>query len=460
MGEDARAKRMRLQECRRQEGGGGEDGGPDLISRLPDVILGDIISLLPTKDGARTQAISRRWRPLWCAAPLNLQVDYRLSGQERKYIIFATKILSNHPGPGRRLALPGFRLRNRFAKIDGWLRSPALTGLQEIQLGYEIEDRQLPYPLPPSALRFAPTLSVAEFSCCDFPNEMAPLLDFPHLKKLALHNVNISDDALHGLLSACPVLESLSLDGNVGVACLRISSSTLKSIGFSISCYWNRVDNPIKLQELVIEDAPCLQRLLQLGPKVDPVTIRVMQAPKLEIVGVLSAGISKLEEMFGLMRSVKILALDSLGPDLKSVVDFLEYFPCLEKLYITSHLQKSMKNARSYDPMNPIECLELHLQKVVVKNYCGMRPDVDFAKFFVLNAKMLKEMDFGVITNCNDKWMDNQHRRLQLCNKASQGSRFAFGHGCDNLSYSACNATDPFEWQNQEDFLRLAKVLN
>ena len=91
-----------------------------------------------------------------------------------------------------------------------------------------------------------------------------------------------------------------------------------------------------------------------------------------------------------------------------------------------------MKNARIYNPLEPIECLELHLKKVVVNDYCGMRSDVDFAKFFVLNAKVLKEMYFGVVSSCNDKWMANQRKQIQLDNKASPGARFAFEHGPGN----------------------------
>ena len=105
--------------------GGGEAGGPDLISLLPDEILGSVISLLPTEEGARTQILSSRWRHLWRSVPLNLDA----SGVMFSHAV-VSRILSEHHGVGRRFSSPPFIRPDYSATLDGWLRSPALEQLQ------------------------------------------------------------------------------------------------------------------------------------------------------------------------------------------------------------------------------------------------------------------------------------------------------------------------------------------
>ncbi|KAF7111548.1 hypothetical protein CFC21_111548 [Triticum aestivum] len=372
---------------------GSGSAGVDLINALPDAVLCTIISLLPTKDGARTQAVARRWRPLWRSAPLNLVADSTLSRQQRKRVVYVTKILAEHPGPALRLKLPYIRRRD-YGKIDAWLRSQALTDLQELHLGYDSQDS--PPRLP----------------CCRH---------------------------------------------NVGFARLRISSQTLRSIGFSAPY----TQGPSLFHELVIEDAPCLERLLPLSPDYGPTIVRVIRAPKLQVLGVLSKGISKLhigttvfQEMTAIsltttMRTVKVLVIESFGPNLDAVIGFLKCFPCLERLYVLSQPWMEMKNVQKYDPLDPIECLESYLKRVVWKNYIGDMLDVEFAKFFVLNAKVLEEMKFVSSNSCDRQWKPNQHMCLQVDSRASPDARLEFISCMDVLGDDKrthdLSMADPFE---------------
>lgn len=286
--------------------------------------------------------------------------------------------------------------------------------------------------------------------------ETACTLDFPHLKELTLSQVNIADSILHGILSRCIVLESLVLDANRGCSRLRISSLTLQSLGVSDTYF--SVEG--MLEEVIIEDAPLLERLTPPVIWHEGFVIRVIQAPKLKTLGYLSQKISTLQlgnmvfqklvpvSLSNVMRAMKILALHT-APDLDVVIDFLKFFPCVEKLYIVALNQGNFKNVRRYVSL---ECLDLHLKMVEFINYHGNLSDLNFIKFFVLNAQVLECIKFVACRDkCDAKWIKTQHQRLQLYSRASRGVTLDFqaDYGVDSLVHvkhiSDLITDDPFD---------------
>ena len=90
--------------------------------------------------------------------------------------------------------------------------------------------------------------------------------------------VYLSEASLHNIIhSNCPAMERLLivLGIEIGISCLQIKSPHLKSIGI---CFEG--------QQIIIEDAPSLQRLL-LDDPYKPSQIIVVSAPKLETLGVI-----------------------------------------------------------------------------------------------------------------------------------------------------------------------------
>ncbi|XP_021310567.1 F-box/FBD/LRR-repeat protein At1g51370 isoform X2 [Sorghum bicolor] len=318
----------------------------DRISRLPDGVLGDIVTLLPTNDGARTQVLSSRWRHIWRSAPLNIDLDidpdYPLGAHNVTEGVIS-RILSAHQGPCRRFSIPEHYLLYRDLRVtslDGWLESPALDRLQELEFHYGRPHSSNLAPLPPppaSVHRFSSTLRAVSFGGCGFADgNNASGLHFPVLKQLSLSDVKFSETSLRALLSACPVLQSLLLRGSIGLSRVQIASPTLRSIGVRSN------HGRVILRQLIIEDAPCLERLLcfdYLG-----ITISVISAPELLVLGPLSDRSPRLE--FGttviqggsgfvslkmVLHSVKVLSLFEERLSLDVVIEFMKCFPYLER---------------------------------------------------------------------------------------------------------------------------------
>ncbi|XBI04387.1 hypothetical protein VPH35_132699 [Triticum aestivum] len=247
--------------------GEGEGATEDRISQVPDAVLGEIVSLLPTKDGARTQVLASRWRHLWRSAPLNLDCGGLLPipTHHRDLDRLVSRILAAHTGPGRRLCVP-WRNGRKAAKLEAWLRSPALDNLEELE--FNNQSTGFLSRLPATTSRFAATLRLVKLELCHLPDDAVRSLHFPQLKRLALVKVVISEGALGSLILACPAMECVLLWYISGVRRARISSPRIRSIGVVALVGSNSMGMP-NLDELVIEKAPSLERLLHLNLRDD-----------------------------------------------------------------------------------------------------------------------------------------------------------------------------------------------
>lgn len=59
--------------------------------------------------------------------------------------------------------------------------------------------------------------------------------------------------------------------------------------------------------------------------------------------------------------------------------------------------------------------------------YWGIRSQVSFVTFFVLNARVLELMTLRIeAKNYNEEFLAEHRRKLQLENRASRGARFLF----------------------------------
>ncbi|KAG0542523.1 hypothetical protein BDA96_02G111700 [Sorghum bicolor] len=408
------------------EAGGGEDDDVDRISGLPDAVLGEIVSLLSTKEAGRTQILASRWRHVWLASPLVLdgtdlytmpQADNhstkKFTAADEALASVVSRILSAHPGPGRRFCVPPHFLQDRPATVDAWLSSPALANLQELDFweGKDImiyrymQPRSPLAPPPGSTFRFSATLRVATFGKCELLGSSVEGIHFPHLKQLGLEDASISEGSLHTIISSCPVLECLLLKGIFGVGSLRISSNSLTSIGVDAD---RLRDNLQFLQEVIIADAPCLERFFYLGVGAyKPTNLTVISAPKLETIGRVNDGwFGRPRLLFGTisiqgfkvvrltmaLSNVKTLAITSYYINLDTVIELMKCFPCLEKLYlyIKSCISGKMNrnrwcwNRNISGEMNWwrrkhrdfIKSSDIHLKKIVM-TYRGIRSQIN-----------------------------------------------------------------------------------
>ena len=93
-----------------------------------------------------------------------------------------------------------------------------------------------------------------------------------------------------------------------------------------------------------------------------------------------------------------------------------------------------MDNVIQYN--NHIECLDLHLSEITLNSYQGTLPEIIFARFFVLRARVLKEMRLALHLFHKNEWFVDQRRHLRqngVGSKNAENAEFYFGTTDDRV---------------------------
>ncbi|CAM0884049.1 unnamed protein product [Alopecurus aequalis] len=429
------------------------DDGVDRINTLPDVLLHKIVSRLPAKDGARTTVLSSRWRGLWRSVPLVLVDTHFLPGGDaecrparagaasRAVTDAVSAALEAHPGPFPFVSLTcSFLGRADSRLVSRWFELLATRGVEELVL----VNRPLPVltlPLP-STLFSCASLRRLYIGAWMFPeaDNLPRGAAFPNLKELVLGFVVMQDKVIEFMLAASPVLETLSVVGDVYGLRARLTSRTLRCAQFCLSA----------MEQVTLVDAPSLERLFfwkSDGEGQVRSSVKIRHAPQLRMLGYLGPGAHDLEIDNTIIKaatkarpgivvsSVRTLALTlhfGVRGSVEMIPSFLRCFPNVETLCIESEeeTRKPTGNVSSkiWRKIAPIECVQSQLKTIVLRQYEGHPSEYDFLKFIAEHARVLEKMIIVLKKGLSNTEMEEVIAKLTPLNsaRASRDSELLF----------------------------------
>ncbi|ESQ56201.1 hypothetical protein EUTSA_v10026908mg [Eutrema salsugineum] len=194
----------------------------DFISSMPDEILHQILSFIPTSCAIRTSVLSRRWRHVWCETTSLYIEDLKATAQEINQTLTyftAPKIMSFH------LSLCRY---NHFAtKIDRWIEFAISHSVQKLSLN--LNGRKKTYNFPEC---FYLCSSIKQLSVETGYMYMIPtcIVSWQSLRNLSLRGCRLRVKPFAKIISGCPNLESLAFK-SLSLARLEIDHTSYSPQG-------------------------------------------------------------------------------------------------------------------------------------------------------------------------------------------------------------------------------------
>ncbi|XP_060198785.1 F-box protein At5g03100-like [Lycium barbarum] len=198
----------------------------DRLSRLPDEVLVQILSLLPTKDAVSSCVLSKRWRRIWTSIDNFIFINRNYS-KVKNFISFVDHVITQSTCSKIKKFQFDFDRSNREfnSKISPWLSFAVQNKVEDVVL-HSFDDN-LTYELP---LCMYTCSSLITLKLSGWVFDEGTGIAWSSLKSLTLHLTELEDSNIAKLLSSCPALETMELSFCEGCRHLEITSSNLKRL--------------------------------------------------------------------------------------------------------------------------------------------------------------------------------------------------------------------------------------
>ncbi|RYR40697.1 hypothetical protein Ahy_A09g046436 [Arachis hypogaea] len=355
----------------------------DVISRLPDEILCNILSFLPTRTSVATSVLSHRWRYLWKKVHvLDLNDDFLYTPErsheeaQERFLIFLNKFELL-----RRL-IRKFHLSCRvgdygYDDLFHWI-DYVIGRVSELHFSMRTDGES--HDLHEAFYSTSLVSLVLDGNIIIFLEDFDPIHSesiFPSLKNLELH-VNYVD--LNVLLSGCPALETL-----------REQYSHSEDVTFELL----EVNTP-SLEYLRLSFRGCYKQILVCDyPKINKARLDIFPKPR-HVAWVL-----KLLGHFAKQSSCGCKIQQSSFKS-RLLIDLLHNCPKLQalKIYISEFIDADdvdscgsyLNSHKCNGWTQPLSCIVSHLNTVEYRGYLNTPEEHEFTTYILQRGLVLKTM--------------------------------------------------------------------
>ncbi|CAA7056374.1 unnamed protein product [Microthlaspi erraticum] len=339
----------------------------DRISELPDDLLLQILSSVPTEDVIATSALSKRWRSVWKMVP-KLTFNYeRLKRERHRFPEIVCRTLLSHKAPELESLHLVARVNSEALDVGTWMRTTFARPVRELVLDLR-NQRKVPVSLTSVLWRCSnklDTLKLKNSIILEFPSWVC----FSSLRKLHLEYVEFKDEAsVSNLFSGCTSLQDLFVDRRnyyMDVGTFRIAVPSLQRLTIRIlSCYSGRRE-----------------------------TRYVINAPSLKCLSIKGSEWIK-SCIFHELVSLELFT----GQGWNLLGLMLDSSPKLQILKLTDPSMYTKKDCsvergwRRSQPKSVPECLLFHLETFVWTRYeWQLKDEKEVALYILNNARRLKK---------------------------------------------------------------------